>query len=93
MARWAEHFREQLRWPPVAGPVPTQVMQDEPWTVSLEPPSEAEVRNAITALNRFRDAGPDSFPPALFKDGGEVYYKTLTSLIECVCKEKSVRAN
>ncbi|CAH8627991.1 unnamed protein product [Dicrocoelium dendriticum] len=70
MARWMEHFQDQFGWPPAPGLLPTQVMQDEPWTVSLEPPSEAEVRNAITALNRFRVDGPDSLPPALFKDEG-----------------------
>ncbi|CAH8647362.1 unnamed protein product [Dicrocoelium dendriticum] len=93
MARWAEHFEHQFSWPPAPGPLPTQVMQDEPWTVSLEPPSEAEVRNAITALNRFRAAGPDSLPPALFKDGGEVLCKALTSLFERIWNEESVPAN
>ncbi|CAH8518135.1 unnamed protein product [Dicrocoelium dendriticum] len=93
MARWAEHFQDQFSWPPAPGPLPTQVMQNEPWAVSLEPPSEAEVRNASTALNHFRASGPDSLSPALFKDGGEVLCKALTSLFECVWKEDSIPAN
>ncbi|CAH8584139.1 unnamed protein product [Dicrocoelium dendriticum] len=88
MARWVEHFQDQFSWPPAPRHLPTQVMQDEPWTVSLEPPSEVEVRNVLTALNRFRAAGPDSLPPALFKDGGEFICKALTSLFECNGKEE-----
>ncbi|CAH8560129.1 unnamed protein product [Dicrocoelium dendriticum] len=93
MALWAEHFQPQFSWPPAAGPLPTQVMQHEQWTVSLEPPSEADVRNEITALNRFRAAGPDSLPPALFKDGGEVLCKPLTFLFECIWKGMNVPAD
>ncbi|CAI2738146.1 unnamed protein product, partial [Dicrocoelium dendriticum] len=63
MAHWAEHFLDQFGWLPVLQPLPTQVMQDEPWTFSLDPPSKAEVQNAITALNRLRTTGPDSLPP------------------------------
>ncbi|CAH8573961.1 unnamed protein product [Dicrocoelium dendriticum] len=93
MARWAEHFQDQFSWPPAPGPLPSQVMQDEPWTVSVEPPSEAEFRNVITALNRFRAAGPDSLPSALLKDGGEVLCKAPTSLFERIWKEERVPAN
>ncbi|CAH8504827.1 unnamed protein product [Dicrocoelium dendriticum] len=70
MTRWAERLKHQFCWPPAPGPLPTQVMQDEQRTVSLEPPSESAVRNATTALNRFRAAGPDSLPPAILIDGG-----------------------
>ncbi|CAH8614533.1 unnamed protein product [Dicrocoelium dendriticum] len=76
MAYWAEYIHDHFSWPPASELLPTQVTQDEPWIVSLETPSEAEVRNGITVLNSFRAAGPDFLPPAIFKDKREILQST-----------------
>ena len=69
LARWAEHFKAQFCWPPaLAHPSPVSV--HVPWSVSTDPPSEAEIRKEIQALGRHKAPGSDGLPPALFKDGG-----------------------
>lgn len=84
---------EQFSWSPGPCLLLTEVVQTEPWSVSFEPPSKIEARNAITALSGFRAASPDPLAFAPFKFGGEVLYKPLTHLFEHVWKEEAIPSN
>jgi hypothetical protein len=44
LARWAGHFETQFCWPP-ASVLLSHTYEFEPWSVSLEPPSQTEVRD------------------------------------------------
>jgi hypothetical protein len=83
LTRWAEHFEAQFNWPiacisclpqPVSAPCP----------VSVDPPTEAEIRKEIQALKRYKASGPDDLPPALFKEGGDCLLRELTLLFSQV---------
>ncbi|KER31289.1 hypothetical protein T265_13018, partial [Opisthorchis viverrini] len=65
----------------------------EPWTVSVEPPTASDVYDCICSLKCHRAPGPDDFPPALFKDGGEVHSQRLSDLFVCIWEKESIPDN
>ncbi|KER27025.1 hypothetical protein T265_05856 [Opisthorchis viverrini] len=54
--RWAEHFEQQMSWPP-AGTHLQPTGEVEPWTVNVEPPTASEVYDCICSLKRHRAPG------------------------------------
>ena len=83
LARWAEHFKTQFCWPPAPTPhaaTPAHVQ----WSVSIDPPTEAEILKEIQALRRHKAPGSDGLPPALFKDGGPKLVRELQVLFSKV---------
>ncbi|VDP06599.1 unnamed protein product [Schistosoma curassoni] len=77
LGRWAEFFKGQFNWP--AAPATSVKLSCPPWTVTTDPPNEAEVRKELQLVNRYKSLGPDDLPPALFKDGGDFLIKELTT--------------
>ena len=93
LARWAEHFQEQFSWPSAPVGSLTNIPQCDTWSVNLDAPTEVEIRECISAMKRFRAAGPDELVPALFKDGGEVLCRALAELFKTIWDEESVPTN
>ena len=89
ISRWAEHFQEQFNWPRATS-VPVSTQQSEPWPVDLQPPTEAEIKNCITSMKRFKAAGPDDIHPVLFKEGGDALYSELANLFRIVWETECV---
>ena len=88
LERWVEHFTLQFNWPsaPTCSSEPSALA---PWSVTTEPPTEAEIRKEIQVLKRHKAAGLDDLSPALFKDGGECLVRELTILFSRVwCEER-----
>ena len=89
LARWAEHFQEQFSWPPATSTL-LDVPQAETWSVDLQPPTEAEIRNCISSMKRYKAAGPDNLPPVLFKEGGDALFAELARLFRIVWETERV---
>ena len=79
LVRWAEHFAAQFCCPP-ASVIQNVHSNFVPWSVSTDPPTEAEIRKAIQALGRHKAPGADRLSPALFKDGGVRLIRELRAL-------------
>nr|CAH8869570.1 unnamed protein product [Trichobilharzia regenti] len=88
LERWAEHFGKQFSWPPAS--VSIIISPSAPWSVSTDPPTEAEVRKELQVLKRHKAPGPDKLPPDLFKDGGETLTMALTGLFRKVWETESI---
>jgi hypothetical protein len=93
LTRRSEYFEGQFSWPPACTTLPPHTSEVTPWSVNLEPPTLTEVRDCLTALKRFKAAGPDNLMPPLFKDGGEVLAEALTKLFELVWNTENVPDN
>ena len=91
MDRWAEYFESQfsndvcLQQTNTPDPIPSST-----WTVSSEPPTEIEVKEAVNRLKLNRAAGPDDLPPILFKNGNTALLATITRLFENIWQSESV---
>ncbi|VDP45426.1 unnamed protein product [Schistosoma curassoni] len=75
LGRWAEFFEGQFNWP--AAPVTLVRLSCPPWSMTTDPPNEAEARKE---LQFYKSPDPDDLPPALSKDGGDFLIKELTTL-------------
>ena len=89
LVRWAEHFKGQFNCPP-ASVASVAVSAQVVWSVSTDPPSEAEIRKEIQNLGRHKAPGSDSLPPALFKDGGTILVRELHVLFSKVWSTEQV---
>ncbi|XP_005853141.1 PREDICTED: uncharacterized protein LOC102257229, partial [Myotis brandtii] len=89
LERWAEHFEQQFNWPSAPLTLSSST-QNVPWSVDVSPPTETEVSNELRLLKRHKSPGPDELPPALFKDGGPILIKELTSLLQKVWSSEFV---
>ena len=75
--RWAEHFKDQFSWP-VAREAALDVPLEPQWTVSIDPPTESEVRQCIQRVKQGKAAGSDALTPALFRYGGDSLVRVFT---------------
>ena len=89
MERWAEHFKGQFNWPPASVDSACSA-ENAPWSISIDPPTEVEIRKEIQVLKRHKAPGSDDLPPALFKDGGDALVKELTILFSSVWSSEQV---
>ncbi|VDP51274.1 unnamed protein product, partial [Schistosoma margrebowiei] len=78
LGRWTEFFEGQINWP--AAPATSVRLSCPPWPVATDPPNKEEVRKELQLLKRYKSSGPDDLPPALFKDGGDMLTKELTTM-------------
>ena len=77
--RWAEYFRELLKWPPPSV-MPDIQPADTPLQVSENWPSEAEIKRPIIPLKNGKAAGPDGIQPEAIKAGLNTSTKMLHEL-------------
>ena len=61
-----------------------------PWSISIDLPTEVEIRKEIQVLKRHKAPGSDDLPPALFKDGGDALVRELTTLFSSVWSSEQV---
>ena len=77
--RWREHFESLLNRHPPDNP-PSIEPAEEDLEVSIEPPSKAEIRNAIKRIKNNKAAGPDEIPGEALKGSLESSINILHSL-------------
>ena len=78
LERWSQHFNSQFNWPSSTADPSGSTVQ-APWPVSLDAPTESEIRREIQVLERHKAPDMDELPPALFGDGRDVLVGCLTS--------------
>ncbi|WP_353804354.1 hypothetical protein, partial [Acinetobacter baumannii] len=92
LARWAEHFQDQFSWPAASNALvcsrPTTT-----WLVDMEAPSVTEVSRCISALKRFKSAGPDDLAPTLVKECGEILCTEVPRLFQLIWEKETVPNN
>uniref|UniRef100_A0AA85ILE8 Reverse transcriptase domain-containing protein n=1 Tax=Trichobilharzia regenti TaxID=157069 RepID=A0AA85ILE8_TRIRE len=88
--QWADHFKGLLNRPsPATRPeIPTTARTQ--LQVDTNPPTRAEVLNAIKLLKAGKTAGPDGIPPEALKADPETTADMLTPLLQKVWKEGKV---
>nr|CAH8843517.1 unnamed protein product [Trichobilharzia regenti] len=88
--QWADHFKGLLNRPsPATRPeIPTTARTQ--LQVDTNPPTRAEVLNAIKLLKAGKAAGPDGIPPEALKADPETTADMLTPLLQKVWKEGKV---
>ena len=64
--RWVEHFQQLLNRPPPMEP-PILPPANQELDISCEPPTRAEVEEAIKSLKNNKSAGPDNIPAEVLK--------------------------
>ena len=90
LSRWAEHFEQELGWPPAPLELPPCVSPIATWDVRMDPPSTEEIRACIGALKRRKAASSDDLVPVLLKEGGEALLSAITQLFGLVWENESV---
>ncbi|GAA50711.1 PHD finger protein 7 [Clonorchis sinensis] len=63
-------------------------MHTSEWNISLDRPSEEEIKYEISALKREKAPGPDGLYPALSKEGGGSLVTHLTKVIGAIWNEE-----
>ncbi|CAH8636957.1 unnamed protein product [Heterobilharzia americana] len=83
LGRCAEHFEEQLNWPPATIALPV-IQSDPEWNIEIGPTTLAEAEEAVGNLKRRRAARPDGLPADVYKNGGRVLLVTLTEVLTSI---------
>ena len=83
LERWVEHYSAVLNRQSSADPDIISGIQQRPTVFELDAvPSKSEVKNAIVKLSNGKAPGKDGIPAEIFKYGGPIMIKKLTSLFK-----------
>ena len=87
MQRWVEHFRNVFNRPPPAEevdiPEPADMID-----ISRNPPSKAEIEQALSELKRNKAPGPDGITPEILLTTTEITIETLSVLFIKIWEEE-----
>ena len=93
---WVEHFGRQFAAPPPSHPPPLLSenieVNDSP-SISVDPPSDSEIRSAVDSLKQGKAAGPDDVFPEMLKSAPASWFSLFASLVREIWEEGRVPAD
>ena len=87
--RWQEHFKALLNRPPPENP-PEILPARNDLPIDIEPPTRAEIKDAIEALRAHKAAGPDHIPPEALKADTDTSVGILHGLFNKIWNEEVI---